>query len=231
MDIMNKALTPQSKMELLDMETWERAEHYLFFSSMSNSQYGFTVQQDITGLCNYREGINNGSTKIRFSSMLYYLATRAANKIPEFRTRRVEGKPVIFDVIHPAFTYIPKGRNLHANCLCTFDKNFKETAANIEIARHASDENPTLNPAGGDKQHFFYFSVVNGVGFTAASNPWGDTEDSAPRILFGNIVQNESGQKIMPVSVEARHEFMDGKHFGEFFSRFDTMCKDPGKYL
>ncbi|NDV28734.1 chloramphenicol acetyltransferase [Desulfovibrio sp. JC010] len=227
----DNALQTESKMELLDLETWERAEHYNFFGHMQNSQYGFTVQQDVTELCAYRKDQIGCSVKIRFSSMLYYLATRAANEIPEFRTRRIDGKPVIFDVIHPAFTYIPKGRNLHANCLCRLGNDFCDTAANIEAARDAADANPTLTPAGGDKQNLFYFSIVSGVEFTSASNPWGDSADTAPRILFGNITENESGRKIMSISIEARHEFMDGKHFGEFFSKFDAMCKKPGEYL
>lgn len=228
----DRALQTESKISFLDMETWERAEHFTFFQSLCTSRYGFTVQQDVTELFNYRKEQNNGSAKIRFSSMLYYLATRAANDIPEFRTRIVDGKPAIYDVIHPAFTYIPKGRNLHANCLCRLGQNFSETAANIEVTRQNADKKPTLTPAGGDKPNLFYFSVVNGVAFTSASNPWGNCNtDSVPRILFGHITENESGKKIMPVAVEALHGLMDGKHFGDFFSKFDAMCKEPEKYL
>ncbi|WP_415717234.1 CatA-like O-acetyltransferase [Maridesulfovibrio sp.] len=226
------ALKTKSKMEFLDLSTWERSEHFNFFQSLCTSRYGFTVQQDVSELCNFRIKQQENGTKLRFSDMLYYLATRAANEVPEFRTRIVSGKPAIFDVIHPAFTYIPKGRNLHANCLCSLGRDFRETATNIEIARQAADKTPTLTPEGGEKPNLFYFSIVNGVAFTSASNPWGDcTVDSVPRILFGHITENDSGRKTMPVAVEALHGLIDGKHFGEFFQKFDLMCKEPEKYL
>ncbi len=228
----DKNITTESKITFLDMEKWERAEHFNFFQSMRNSQYGFTVQQDVTELLAYRKNQNTKSDKLRFSDMLYYLATLAGNKIPELRTRIVEGKPAIYDVIHPAFTYIPKGRNLHANCLCRLGRDFKETSANIDSARQSADENPLLTPAGGEQPNLFYFSVVNGISFTSASNPWGDCNvDSVPRILFGHITENESGRKFMPVTAEALHGLMDGKHFGDFFKIFDEMCRKPEDYL
>ncbi len=60
----NKALLTESKMEFLDMETWERAEHFTFFQSLCTSRYGFTVQQDVTELFNYRKEQNSGSAKL-----------------------------------------------------------------------------------------------------------------------------------------------------------------------
>lgn len=229
---MNETLQTESKIAYLDMEIWERAEHFTFFQSLCSSNYGVTIQQDVTQLFNYRKEQNHGSAKTRFSSILYYLATRVANEIPEFRTRIVDGKPAIFDVIHPAFTYIPKGRSLHANCLCRLGENYVETAANIEIARQKADGKPTLTPVGGDKPNLFYFSVLNDVAFTSVSNPWGNCNtDSIPRINFGQVTENESGNQIIPVAVEVLHSFIDGRHLGEFFRKFDEMCKKPREYL
>lgn len=159
--------------------------------------------------------------------MLYYLATHAANQISEFRTRIIDGKPAIFDVIYPAFTYIPKGRRLHANCLCCLGKNYVETAANIEIARQKADKKPTLTPVGSDKPNLFYFSVVNDVAFTSVSNPWGSCNtDSIPRINFGQVTENETGNQIMPVAVEALHSFIDGRNLGDFFSGNSMRCAE-----
>ncbi|SDK72901.1 chloramphenicol O-acetyltransferase type A [Maridesulfovibrio ferrireducens] len=226
------ALITDSIMHNLDMDNWERSEHFTFFQSMKSCQYGFTIQQDITEVCELRKRIKSSAKSIRFSDALYFFATKAANTVPELRTRIVDGKPVIFDKIHPAFTYIPKGRSLHANCLAQYADNYAKLTENIEFSRQNADKNPSLTPKGGDKQNLLYFSINNGVAFTSATNPWGDcNEDSVPRILFGQVTKNAEDKKILPVSIELLHSLADGRHIAEFFKLFGEMCSNPEKYI
>ncbi len=233
---MNKTLestfATDSTMQILDMDSWERRDHFTFFQNCKSCQYGFTIQQDVTELCNFREKIKTSGKSIRFSDTLYFFAIKSANAIPEFRTRIVDGKPVIFDKVHPAYTYIPKGCTLHANCLAAYADNYVEQARNIEISRQNSDKNPTLTPENGDKQNLIYLSINAGISFTSASNPWGDNNvDTAPRILFGQVTETETGKKTLPVSVELLHSLADGKHITEFFKLFGEMCSNPEKYI
>ncbi|OEU70318.1 MAG: chloramphenicol acetyltransferase [Desulfovibrio sp. S3730MH75] len=228
----SSTISTDSNMQNIDMDTWERAEHFNFFQSMKSCQYAFTVQQDISKFCAYRRKINSDDKNIRFSDALYFFATKAANAIPEFRTRIVDGKPVIFDKIHPAFTYIPKDRNLHANCLAEYSDNYTEQAENIEISRTNADITPSLTPKGGDKQNLLYFSINTGISFTAATNPWGDCNaDSVPRILFGQMTKTVEGKETIPISIELLHSLADGKHIAEFLKRFNKMASDPEQYL
>lgn len=228
----NTILLPESRMEIIDLEKWERTEHFNFFQSIKNCNYGTTVQQDITALYEFRRNSNGNGTRMRFSDLIYFFAIKAVNRIPELRSRIVDGRPVMFDVVHPAFTYIPEGRELHANVLCAFSDDYKTQVVNFDAARNNSDAAPTLTPAGGDKQNLVYFSVVAGVPFTSASNPWGDCAyDSVPRILFGQMHTSESGRKLLPVSIELLHSLADGKHLAEFYRMFGEMCTEPEKYL
>ncbi len=219
-------------MEIIDLENWERIEHFNFFQSIKNNNYGTTVQQDITALYEFRKKMNSNGSSLRFSDLIYFFAMKAVNRIPELRTRIVDSRPVIFDVIHPAFTYIPKGRNLHANVLCSFAEDYETQVNNFDAARCNSDETPTLTPEGGDRQNLIYFSVVAGVPFTSASNPWGDCScDSVPRILFGQMHESDSGRKLLPVSIELLHSLADGKHLAQFYKLFEEMCDEPEKHL
>ncbi|WP_320170137.1 CatA-like O-acetyltransferase [Maridesulfovibrio sp.] len=219
-------------MEKIDLQTWERTEHFNFFQSMKKCNYDTTVQQDVTALCAYRRQAKDSGRELRLSDIIYFFAMKAVNSIPELRTRVVDGNPVIYDIIHPAFTYIPKDRKLHANVLCRYSPDFREQAANFDNARHESDISPTLTPRGGDRQNLIYFSIVAGVPFTSASNPWGDCScDSVPRILFGQIHENDSGKKMLPVSIELLHSLADGQHLAGFYDLFGQMCASPAEFL
>ncbi|WP_432735764.1 CatA-like O-acetyltransferase [Maridesulfovibrio sp. FT414] len=225
---MNQALCSESRMEIIDLETWERTEHFNFFQSLQKCNYGTTVQVDVSTLYDFRKEANNNGGKLRFSDLVYFFAMKAVNAIPELRTRIVDGNPVIFDVVHPAFTYIPKGRSLHANVVCRYAENYAEQSKYFEIARNNSDIAPTLSPEGGNKQNLIYFSIVTGVPFSAASNPWGDCScDSVPRILFGQMHETESGRKMLPVSIELLHSLADGRHLAEFYRVFTELCSNP----
>ncbi len=229
---LESALATDSTMQILDMDSWERRDHFTFFQNSKSCNYGVTIQQDVTELCNFREKIKTSGKTIRFSDILYFFAMKSVNAIPEFRTRIVDGKPVIYDKVHPAFTYIPKNCALHSNCLAAYADNYAQQARNIEISRQNTDKNPTLTPKNGEKQNLIYFSITVGIPFTAASNPWGDCNvDSVPRILFGQITESETGKKILPVSIELLHSLADGKHVAEFLKLFGKMCSNPEKHI
>ncbi len=85
-------------------------------------------------------------------------------------------------------------------------------------ARLQADQRPSLTPAGVEKQDLLYLTMLPGIAFTSFSNPWGDPdEDSVPRITFGKVVEPAPRHFEVPVSVEALHSFIDGRHFQAFF--------------
>ncbi|NQX78896.1 CatA-like O-acetyltransferase, partial [Gilvibacter sp.] len=97
----------------LDLENWNRKEHFEFFSAMEEPFFGVTVQLDLTKAYAYCK------TK-GYSLSLYYLyaASWASNAVESFRYRIIDERPVVFDTIHLnavqlkedqtfVFTYMP----------------------------------------------------------------------------------------------------------------------------
>ena len=152
----------------------------------------------------------------------------AVNGVAGFRQRIVNLRPVEFDSIDAAFTYIPKGRSLHCNCVAKFDYKFSVFSNNISAARANADVNPTLCPEGGDAQSLIYFSSLPDIPILSATNPWGDPwVDSVPRFLFGKF--DPSGN--LTVSIEALHSFIDGVHLAEFYKLFTQIVDSPQQYF
>ena len=209
-------------MKYLD-DSWERNEHFSFFQSRRNPCFSVSFSANVTTICDFRN--QHG---FRFTDFIYFAAMLAANGVVGFRQRIVNLRPVEFERIDAAFTYIPKGRALHCNCVATFNNKFSVFSSNISAARAIADQNPTLCPAGGDVQSLIYFSSVPDIPILSATNPWGDPwMDSVPRFLFGKM--DCSGN--ITVSIEALHSFIDGIHLTEFYKLFTKIIDSPQEYF
>ena len=209
-------------MKYLD-DSWERNEHFSFFQSRRNPCFSVSFSANVTTICDFRK--QHG---FRFTDFIYFAAMLAANGVAGFRQRIVNLRPVEFECIDAAFTYIPKCLALHCNCVAKFDNKFSVFSNNISSARASADQHPTLCPAGGDVQSLIYFSSVPEIPILSATNPWGDPwVDSVPRFLFGKM--DSSGN--ITVSIEALHSFIDGIHLTEFYKLFTQIIESPQEYF
>ena len=209
-------------MKYLD-ETWARNEHFNFFQSRKNPCFSVAFSVNALSLYNFKK--KNG---FRFTDCLYFATLLAANRIDAFRQRIVNLRPVEFESIDAAFTYLPAGKPFHCNCVAKFDHNFSTFSDNVSIARAIADASPTLYPEGGGAQSLFYFSCLPDIPLLSATNPWGDPWiDSVPRFLFGKI--DSSGA--LTVSIEALHSFIDGIHLAEFYTLLTQIMESPQEYF
>ena len=214
------------KYEIIDQEQWERKEHFHFFRKRRQSNYGVTVPLDISPVIKYRKCEKMAGRAWPLSTMLYFLAMKAVHCVPELCLRVVNGEPVKCIKVHPAFTYIPKEKMLHSNCVAAYASDFGLFAKNVEEERVLRDMHPTLYPQGGEGQNLIYLTVVNNISFTALSNPWGDTlVDTVPRIAFGKIEKVDE-KSILPLSIEVLHELVDGVHISKFYEEFSRFVQD-----
>jgi len=209
-------------MKKIDVARWGRKEHFDFFQNRARPCICVSSVVNVENIIRYRKAI-----EIRFTDCLYYSAMYASNLVREFRYRLVDRCPVEFQVVDAAFTYIPKEKELHSNCVAAYENKFSIFRDNIELARNEADKKPTLTPVGGESQGLIYLSCLNSIFFTSMTNPWGDPWlDTVPRIIFGKVVDN-----IMPISIELLHSFADGKHIASFLDCVQDVLASPGSYL
>ena len=86
-------------MDFIDIKSWNRKEHYEFFSKYDDPYFGIVTEIDCTKAY-------ETSKKNSFSFFAYYLhqSILAVNQVDELKFRIVDGKVVMFENIHAATT-------------------------------------------------------------------------------------------------------------------------------
>lgn len=202
-------------MKVIDLEGWDRRDHYRWYRGYAQPQLALTAELDATGLA----GRCRAEGRSLFAAFLWAL-TRAANAVPALRqrVRVVAGRDVIVEhpVVHPAFTVGLDGDRFGFATTPLVD----EPAAFEAAVRRVSDEaraRDGLTPFDDARDDLLYLTCLPWVRFThvahAVREPGGDW---VPRIAWGRLT-TVGERVVVPVNVQAHHALVDGAHLGRFF--------------
>lgn len=196
---------------LLDLENWNRKEHFEHFSRMEEPFFGATVEIDCTKA--YQT-----AKDLKASFFIYYLHKTlvAVNSIENFRYRISEGKIYINDRIDASAT-IGREDGTFGFSLIEYNPDFKifEQIALTEIERI---QNTTgLFTRSFDDDNVIHFSAIPWLNFTSLSHARSFTyPDSCSKVSFGKMITSETGKRTIAMSVHVHHGLMDGLHLGQF---------------
>jgi chloramphenicol O-acetyltransferase type A len=200
---------------LIDLRTWKRRDHYLWFRTYQQPFFSVTVDVDVTST--WSASRRPGAASFFLSSV--YRMLKAANDVEAFRLRlrrrgvwKHDSVAVGPTIMRPdetfAFLRLEPAETL----------NRFATAGEAAIARAVARKR--LAPAGSVHDDLVFHSVLPWMRFTSFTNalPGGD---SVPRIVFGRCTRQGRRMK-MPVSVEVHHALVDGLDVGQFIERFSS---------
>lgn len=202
----------------IDLPGWNRREHFEFFCNFEEPFFGLTTELDCTKA--YQTAKSQG-----FSFYIYYLyqSLKAANQTENFRYRILDKEVWLFEVIHAStiamrddgtfgFTFIPYSESFeefHASALKEREGVMQSTGLRI-----------TENSSRVDVMHY---SVLPWIKFTGLSHARiFRRDDSMQKITFGKASHTD-GKMVMPFSIHQHHALADGKHVGEYLSRFQEL--------
>ena len=201
---------------LVNLEEWNRKDHFNFFSQFDEPFFGVTVNVDCTRA--YQQAKEN-----KRSFFLYYLyrALKAANDVENFRYRIVDKEVYLYDVIHASPTIDrPDGTFGFAYMDYSEDETLFYEKAHQEMAKVKASKG--LVPAVSG-ENVIHFSAVPWLDFTSLSHARSFAfPDSCPKISFGKMT-DVHGRKGMPVSIHVHHGLVDGYHVGLFVERFQEL--------
>ncbi|HEX9653261.1 MAG TPA: chloramphenicol acetyltransferase [bacterium] len=209
----------------LDIENWNRREHFCFFKEYDNPFFNICADVDVTNLLTYTK-----EHHLSFFITSLFLSQRAANSIDEFRYRIRGDRVVVHDVIHAGSTVLNSDQTF-SFCYFDYDGNFQtfNREATQKLAKY--EKGSRSFEAREDRDDLIHYSVIPWIAFTSFSHArkYG-INDSVPKVVFGKYYEN-SGIKKMPVSVEVHHALMDGIHVGRFFEEFQKELLTPNKLI
>jgi len=205
-------------MQIIDMNTWHRKEHFQFFYAEDFPQYSICTQIDITHFLDFVH-----ENKLPFYYSMIHAAMTAANRNENFRYRIRDGQVVLHDRIHPTFTDLEKGSDLFKIVTVNMSDDFREFTGNARAASSAKrDFFPDAVTAKRDD--LVYVTCLPWISFTQVSHTFNlNANDAAPRFVWGKYFE-VNGRQMLPFSIQVNHALVDGVHVGQFVT-------DLGKYL
>jgi chloramphenicol O-acetyltransferase type A len=88
---------------------------------------------------------------------------------------------------------------------------------------------PSLEDEEG-KDDYLFMSSIPWVSFTGLQKAMHQPGDSGPRIAWGKYFDAQ-GKTLLPISIQAHHALIDGRHIGAFFERVRTLAAEPEKFI
>lgn len=197
-------------MQTVDMASWDRREHFSFFSRVAHPHYCTGFDLDITSFHTYAKGRG-----ISLYYGLIYASTAVMNGIEAFRYR-IRGKDVVLhDELWPSFTDMkPDAELFHITQL----RAEGSMADFCRAAKGLSLTQTVYFPEGKEaaRDDLIYFSCLPWFSFTRLTNETDDNpDDSIPRLAWGKY-REDGGRLLPPYSLEVNHRLIDGIHIGRF---------------
>jgi chloramphenicol O-acetyltransferase type A len=205
---------------ILNLENWNRKDHFEFFSRFEEPFFGVAVTIDCTTA--YQQAKEAGT-----SFFLYYLfrSLVAANRLEPFRYRIRQNEVVVYDGVHASPT-INRPDGTFGFAYLTYyeeESSFYEEAVK-EVAKVQSSKG--LIPALSG-ENVIHYSALPWLNFTAISHARAFAyPDSCPKITFGKM-KEEGGRRTMPFSIHVHHALMDGYHVGQYVELFQELMNQP----
>ncbi len=203
---------------LLDLENWNRKEHFLFFKQFEEPFFGLTVEIDCTKAY-------NTSKQLGTSFFVYYLHKTivAVNTIECFRYRINNDAIYIYDTIDVSATIMREDQTFGFS-LIEYSLDFDVFAANTFQEIERIQTTTGLFTRAFPNDNLIHFSAVPWVNFSSLSHARNYTfQDSCPKISFGKMMIDSEGKRKMSMSIHAHHGLLDGYHVGQFVDCFQEL--------
>jgi chloramphenicol O-acetyltransferase type A len=198
--------------QLIDVNNWNRKEHFLFYKTFSNPFFGLVIDVDCTK-CFHRSKISDNS----FLQEYLYACIRSINEVPALRNRIHGDELRQYNDIHVSSTVLREDKTFGFSFIeYSIDKTTFANNVSKEVER-VRNTTGLFTSSDTAKDNVIHFSVLPWISFSGiehASNI--GSSDSCPKISIGKM-KSVGDQYLLPVSLHVHHACADGYDAGLFF--------------
>ena len=212
-------------MKLIEFQDEHRRKHFDFFRQMSQPHFNICSRVEISRLL---AALKN--QQLRFTPTIVYCIARVANEIPVFRQRIRDGQVVEHSKAHPSFTVLTEASDVFSFCTVHYQKDYNLFASHTIEKIAEIQKSPSLEDEEG-RDDYLYLSAIPWISFTNLQHAMHyEPADSVPRIAWGKYYE-EHDKVWLPLSVQAHHALVDGRHIGQYFEKIQLLLTEPEVFL
>jgi len=199
-------------MKYLEIENWNRKQHFEHFNRFTDPYFGMVNDLDVTKAYQHSR-----ETGISFFALYLYACMKAINAVENLRYRIQEDKVVIHDVIHASAT-ISREDNTFGCTFIHFTEDFDVFYDRLQKEKERVLTTTDLFPEE-NSDDCIHCSSIPWINFLGHKEPVSGMKDSVPKLAFGKF-SNKAGKLMMPVAIAVNHALVDGYHVGLFFEHY-----------
>jgi len=211
-----------SKMEIIDMSTYDRKHMFEQFIDYQLPIFSLTCQLDITDFVKVVK-----TNKLSFFGSMCFLISHVCNEIKEFRQRIIDKKLVEFDVVHPGFALLEQNK-LSFSSLRYSDKFddfhdcYKNVSDKFDDFHDCYKNVPEIHSESIDKTNLIFIMSNHWTNFTSFTHPYDSEKNgSVPIITIGKFYEHDKCKQIS-IAIQVHHGIMDGFHVGQFYDKLQN---------
>nr|WP_321222737.1 CatA-like O-acetyltransferase [uncultured Psychroserpens sp.] len=200
-------------MTIIDINTWERKQHFNHFKSLKDPYFAVTFPVDVTNAYHVAK-----SSNVSFFGKYLHDCMKAINEVDELKLR-IEGDRVVkYDIINASATLM-RSNNTFGFSYIEFDNDIDQFLSHLISEKNRIEATGELFPLRNDLQ-CIHCSAMPWVNFSGHKEPVSGAIDSIPKLAFSKVVTQTDGKMMMNVSININHALVDGYHVGLFTEKF-----------
>lgn len=207
----------------IDLTTWARRPWFEHYLETSPCTYAMTVELDVTLFETHRRAAGLRS----YAGQVWAVASAIQGR-EEFRmTLTEDGRPAVWDVVHPAFTVFRPDSETFVSLWTPYDPDpyafqtamtaTTETFRDVDLLRPQTDVPPNVFDVSS-------LPWVSFTGFTLDIPAAG--RHLAPIVTFGRYVRRGE-QVLLPAAFQVHHAVADGFHTAGLVNDLQALLDDP----